>query len=198
MQSRSEATRSHLLQAALELFAQSGYDATGVIQICQRAGVSKGAFYHHFPSKQAIFIQLLEDWLAGLDTLLANFRTEYQSVPAYLLETAGLAENVFQSASGALPMFLEFWTQASRDPAVWQASIAPYRRYQGYFEALIQQGVENHDFGRVDPGVGARVIVAFAVGLLLQGLLDPQGADWVQVARQGMAYLVQGLQGGEA
>ena len=194
MQLRSQATRLHLLQAALDLFAQSGYEAVGVSQICQRAAVSKGAFYHHFPSKQAIFIQLLENWLAGLDALLANLRVENQSVPAYLIESAGLVEKIFQSASGALPMFLEFWTQASRDPAIWQATIAPYRRYQRYFEALVRQGVESGHFDRLDPSIGARAIVAFAVGLLLQGLLDPQGADWVSVARQGMAFLVRGMQ----
>ena len=67
MQQRSMETRKRILDAAQSLFSQSGYDATGVAEICRAAGVSKGAFYHHFPSKQAIFLELLDGWLSRLD-----------------------------------------------------------------------------------------------------------------------------------
>jgi len=62
MQQRSEETRKHILEAAQRLFSAKGYDATGVAEICQAAGVSKGAFYHHFLTKQAVFLVLLENW----------------------------------------------------------------------------------------------------------------------------------------
>jgi len=195
MQPRSEETRARLLQAALQSFAQTGYDATSVSEICQRAGVSKGAFYHHFPSKQAIFLQLLEDWLSGLDQQLAAFRAGVKSVPDALVGMVSLTENVFQVASGALPMFLEFWNQASRDPTVWQTSIAPYRRYQKFFSGLLQEGIEQGSLTEINADSASRAIVALAVGLLLQGLLDPEGADWVQVTRESMGYLIQGMQG---
>ena len=65
MQTRSQETKNQILGAAYQLFSQSGYDATGVAEICQAAGVSKGAFYYHFPSKQAVFLELMDNWLAG-------------------------------------------------------------------------------------------------------------------------------------
>ena len=64
-QRRGEDTRAHILAAAADCFTRAGYDATGVAEICARAGVSKGAFYHHFPGKQAAFMALFEQWLAG-------------------------------------------------------------------------------------------------------------------------------------
>ena len=66
-QQRGEETRSHILDVAGELFAQRGYDATSVADICDGAGVTKGAFYHHFESKQAVFLELRDRWLAPLD-----------------------------------------------------------------------------------------------------------------------------------
>jgi len=45
----------------------------------------------------------------------------------------------------------------------------------------------------VDPQATAQVIVSLAVGLLLQGILDPQGADWQKVAEQSMQILMNGL-----
>ena len=64
---RSEETRGRILAAAAESFARQGYDVTSVDAICRLAGVSKGAFYHHFATKQALFLALLNDWLEGLD-----------------------------------------------------------------------------------------------------------------------------------
>lgn len=192
MQTRSEETRARLLEAALKRFANHGYDAASVDQICLDAGVSKGAFYHHFPSKQAIFLALLEGWL---ETVSAGLEAARQpSVPQTLLGMTGVLPAVLASADERLPMFLEFWLQASRDEAIWQTTVAPYRRYQEYFAALIQQGVQEGSFAPVDPQAAARGLVAMAVGFLLQGLLDPQGADWEQVVRQGMAIFLKGLE----
>ncbi len=48
---RSEATRAKLLQATLECLAELGYARTSTTEVCQRAGVSRGAQLHHFPTK---------------------------------------------------------------------------------------------------------------------------------------------------
>lgn len=57
---RGEATRRHLVETATALFAERGYDDTPVELVLDRAGVSRGALYHHFPSKEALFEACLE------------------------------------------------------------------------------------------------------------------------------------------
>jgi AcrR family transcriptional regulator len=193
MQLRSEETRENILRAAEKLFAHNGYEGAGVAEICQAAGVSKGAFYHHFPSKHAVFDTLLKKWLEGLDESLSAARQEAGTVPETLLRMSSMMDQVFQAADGRLPIFLEFWARASRDPATWQTTIAPYRHYQDFFASLVAEGIAEGSLRQVDPPTAARVIVSLAVGILLQGLLDPKGAGWVQVTRQGILYLMQGI-----
>lgn len=193
MQKRSQETRANILNAAQSLFAQNGYDATGVADICQEAGVSKGSFYYHFPSKQALFLELLDEWLSGLDVQLNLLRQNDQSAPDSLIAMTSVLPLVFQSAGNHLQMFLEFWIQASRDATIWEATIAPYHRYQTLFASLIEEGITEGSLEPVDTQITAQVIVSFAVGLLLQGLLDPQGADWEKVAKQGIQYLMDGI-----
>ena len=53
VQQRGEETHNRILDAAMEAFARDGYDDTSVAEICNLAGVTKGGFYHHFPSKWA-------------------------------------------------------------------------------------------------------------------------------------------------
>jgi AcrR family transcriptional regulator len=57
---RREATRGAILVAARALFGRAGFGATGVDRIAAEAGVAKGAVYHHFPTKEAIFEAVLE------------------------------------------------------------------------------------------------------------------------------------------
>src|ERR1043165_356288 len=85
------------------------------------------------------------------------------------------------------------YNKASRAKKIWEASIAPYRRYHKYFTSLIKKGVEEGSFVEVDPELTSRMIVATAMGLLLQSLLDPKGAKWEKVARESTNLLVNNL-----
>lgn len=193
MQTRSIETRLQLMEAALRLFSQHGYQATSVAEICSAAGASKGAFYHHFPSKQAIFLALMEAWLADLDR---SFQQAYQDSPdvaSALLQMSHIAGQVFQAADVNLAILLEFWVQAQRDPVLWQAAIAPYRRYQQYFAGLIQSGIQGGAFRPVHAQTAARLLVATALGLLMQGLFDPQGADWAAEIESSVHLLLEGF-----
>ncbi|HZU86658.1 MAG TPA: TetR/AcrR family transcriptional regulator [Anaerolineaceae bacterium] len=181
------------METALKCFSRSGYDRTGVAEICAEAGVSKGAFYHHFATKQTVFIQLLSEWLDELDAQMAASFQNASSVPDAFDTIATMLPKVFEVAAGRLPMFLEFWTQASRDKVIWEATIQPYHRYQQVFARAIQAGVEEGSLTTTDPQLAARLLVALAVGLLLQGVLDPQGADWAETTRQGIDTLMRSL-----
>jgi AcrR family transcriptional regulator len=192
MQQRSEETKAHILEAAQRLFSQNGYDATGVAEICEAAGISKGAFYHHYPTKQAIFLELLEHWLSGVDAGLETLQQGAANVPQTLLRMTRIFPVVFQAAE-QLPIFLEFWRQASRDKVVWKATIAPYRRYRKFFDKLVQQAIDEGSFRAMNPQAASQAILSMATGLLLQGILDPQGADWPQVAQQSIQLLLDGL-----
>jgi TetR/AcrR family transcriptional regulator, fatty acid metabolism regulator protein len=60
------ATRDRILQAALEVFAQKGYHRALVDDIVRGSHTSKGAVYHHFPNKEALFLALVDEFAARL------------------------------------------------------------------------------------------------------------------------------------
>lgn len=70
-QVRSEATRRRILDAAIDVFGEVGYAAAGWGTIIERTGMTKGALYHHFDSKEALASAIIEE---GSDTLLSAFR----------------------------------------------------------------------------------------------------------------------------
>jgi AcrR family transcriptional regulator len=90
-QARAEATRARIVATARRLFTDKGYFATGTTEIVEQAQVgTRGALYHHFENKQALFLAVFEEieidlgakvgvtitgdtWLERLDQALAAF-----------------------------------------------------------------------------------------------------------------------------
>jgi len=191
MQKRSEVTRGRLLDAALKEFAIHGYEATRVEDICAAADVSKGAFYHHFESKQELFLSLMNSWMQAIDE---GLRELYKpTVPETLVAMTDIVPDILTAAWQQLPMLMEFWLQASRDQEVWEASIEPYRHFREFFTGLVEQGIRDGTLRSDDPEAAGMLILSMAVGMLLQALVEPQGANWESTAKQGMQVIMKGL-----
>jgi AcrR family transcriptional regulator len=139
--------RERVLDAAVELFAQQGYDGTSVTQVINRAGVAKGGFYHHFASKEALLYEVYGDLigrqLEGMDEILAR-----QLPPAETLR-ALIADLVTTTAASARPA-LVFWREMNR---LGDQRTAQYRRarrrYHDTVHRLIRDGQAAGEFASV-------------------------------------------------
>jgi len=193
MQTRSAETRAKIIQAAQDLFSQTGYESASVAEICTRAGISKGAFYHHFPSKQSVFLELLSDWLKGIDLGLEALRSGRTGNEQSLVRMAEILPAVICAAEGRLPIFLEFWVHSARDKELWNTAIAPYQRYREYFRMVVE---EMDPQGAIDPArkeTAALAVMSLAIGLLLQGVVAPGETDWGAAGRESIRMLLEGM-----
>jgi len=68
---RGRETRSRLRELALQLFAEQGYEQTSLREIAERLGVTKAALYYYYKSKEDIVRDLVEDYMAQIDQLIA-------------------------------------------------------------------------------------------------------------------------------
>jgi AcrR family transcriptional regulator len=195
-QQRAEETRSRILDAAGELFAEYGYDATSVAGICAQAGVTKGAFYHHFESKQAVFLQLRDRWLSPLEVQLTLARDLNETLPQLLQHVADMASVVFAETGEdqRQQIFLELLSSARQDPTILPAMLAPMHRYREWFAQLINAGIKEGTLRKVDRELTAQVLVSLGFGLVMLSLLDPYGDDWGDIASRAMPLLMQGLE----
>ena len=76
---RSAATRTKLLDAARDVIRAQGYTATTVDDICAAAGVTKGSFFHHFPSKEQLGIAAIEQFNEAASAIFGS--APYSSEP---------------------------------------------------------------------------------------------------------------------
>ena len=65
-------SKTRLLNAALHVIRAKGYSATRIEDICEAAGLTKGSFFHHFDSKEALALAAADYWIEGTGALFAS------------------------------------------------------------------------------------------------------------------------------
>ncbi len=172
---RSASTRAKLIRAARNLFARYGYAAVGTEQIVRRAGVTRGALYHQFPTKQDLFLSVYEQVESELTTRIAALSDEVSS-PLEAMRTgarafleACTAPEVQQIVliDGPAVLGWERWREVAQEHGL------------GMIEAVIGAAIEAGEIDRV----AVRPLAHLLMGALDEGALlvvsDPAQTDTV-------------------
>ena len=187
-------SRDKILESAREMIALKGYDGTSVHEICQNAGVSKGAFYHYFETKQTLFNTLVKEWLDALQAQVAGAISENGSVVKSMIAAARETGNAFAASPISLNILVEYWRLARQDNESWLKAVQPYSDFMQIFEKYLSLAQEQGD---IDPGYNtsilAHLFVAIEMGYLMQASLDPKTRDWGKLNQLGVETVLKGL-----
>jgi AcrR family transcriptional regulator len=82
---QAQARRAQILEAAVRLFAQYGYDGTSTRQIAQAVHITEGLIFHYFPTKADLLAAILETHHVFLGALRSTLSSEYDQPAALLL-----------------------------------------------------------------------------------------------------------------
>ena len=144
-QDRSRVTRQRLLEATIDSLAEQGWSATTVGVVAERAGVSRGATQHHFPTREDLITGALEYMF---DTRMDHARREAQEIPPGPGRTKLVVERLVEYYTG--PMFkaaLQVWTAASADPELRDRIVPLEERFgrRAHKMAVENLGVDDND-----------------------------------------------------
>lgn len=166
---RSEVRRK-VLDAALTVFAQRGFDGASMDDVAAAAGFTKGALYSNFASKDELFLALMEQQVTRRIERIGDLLDPSTINPAeigHALTDAALNDRDWQL------LFLEYWARAVRDPAIRTRFLADRR-------ALRQRVTDIARFLLDDTGRTTAVpveqltivLLALSNGLAIEGLID--------------------------
>ncbi|MFI6942937.1 TetR/AcrR family transcriptional regulator [Streptomyces sp. NPDC050418] len=178
---RSEQRRAEIVRAALEVIAERGYRGASLAAVAERVGLTQQGLLHHFPTKEALLVAVLEDrdqWDAAIPRrdwhldLLASL-VEYNAMRRGIVRTfsALLGEAVTEEHPAA-PYFTRRYTDVRADLA----------------ELLRTQYGERLPSG-LTPEQVAPLLVAVLDGLQYQWLLDPESVDMAAAFRDFLVLL---------
>ncbi len=196
-QKRAQETRQRIVECAYRVFGRLGYGQAAVEDILVEAGISRGAFYHHFASKEELLKALLSehtrefDQMTGAVAAASSFREVIDRFVAIWIEH-------FTSDPDFAPLSLEFRVQATREP--WARDVlAGFHRQVRSLIAGVLRIAQAAGIARTDLDVERAATMLFGLldGICLEWAVDPDGVD-LQKLQPPVIDLIEGfiLQGG--
>ncbi len=171
-----ETRRQQVLDAAFACFARQGFHQTSIHDICQEAGLSPGAVYRYFSSKEQIIEACCEVCeQANLNVIDAAARTD---------DTLQILDELAQGAFGeledsdvypALCLNIQWWSEALRNAQLRDSlRSSGIDLWKGALAQIISRAQEKREINpTLDPDAVARVLLSAWQGLVLQKALDP-------------------------
>jgi AcrR family transcriptional regulator len=184
-------TRSTLLDSAARVFARRGLHAASVDQVAEEAGLTKGAVYSNFASKEELFLAMLSERYAERLRELRAIAGAAESAEATM--EAGAVD--FAAALDADPewaaLYVEAWAHAVRHPQFAARLIEHHRALRAELAAIgAEQGL---DFvPSFPPERIAAMLLAIGNGFAMEHRLDPEGVP-AEVMPQLLAVFAAGL-----
>jgi AcrR family transcriptional regulator len=163
---RGQRTRQKLLDAAEAVFGEMGYERASIVEITRAAGVAQGTFYVYFPSKKAVFVELVWELNHKLRRSLREATDALVDPDRFALERVGALT------------FLQFVQQhQSLYRIVRQAEFVDEALFREYYRELsvgyrrgLEASMDKGEIRRFDPE---------ALVYMLMGILDFVGMRWV-------------------
>jgi AcrR family transcriptional regulator len=185
-------TKTRILKAGEELFSLKGYDATSIQEICEKAEVSKGAFFHYFPTKESFFLEILDLWLKDLTSRINEYVKNAQNIYDSLVKMTELFKEIFKESRPKFLLFIEFLRAGIRDENILKKLSEYFELYTNYFAQIIAEGIQKGIIKPVDPKVAAHVIVSYAIGTIEQEIFKSDN-QMEEISREGIKLILESI-----
>ncbi|WP_082235854.1 TetR/AcrR family transcriptional regulator [Halobacillus massiliensis] len=181
--------RADIMEAAVQVFIQHGYEHTTMKHVMEAAGVSRGGLYQYFSNKEDLFEALLEEDLTGEAGAAQRPLEEVDSYWKLLIQLMfgedGQPDNRMDPLA---PCKLEFFITGRRDERRRAYAEKRYRLALSVYIEVLKAGQRSGEFSdRHDPELIARSIISFTDGLGLDHAILPE--ETVKLKEQSVLFV---------
>jgi AcrR family transcriptional regulator len=166
------ARRQQILDAARNRFLRNGFHATSMQDVIAEAGVSVGAVYRYFKSKNDIVEAIAEQYASQVSDLLATLIADPDRSLADVMQGAVGVIDANIGPDGPMRLAVQVWAEALRDERVGQIAEHVYSRLRGNFVTVARRAVETGELpADTDPEATGAALFSLVIGYGLQKML---------------------------
>ncbi len=180
--------RQEILHAALRAFKERGYHATTLDDIAERIGVRKTALYHYVPDKEAILYECHRESLTELERLMKEAR-ELDTASEQLAHVIREHVRVMTDTLEGSPLAFEV---TAFSPERQKEMIAARDRYERELRRIIDRGIEEGEFRRVDSKIAVFAVLG-AINWIARWYSPEGSVHAPELGAQFAEHLVGGL-----
>lgn len=190
----SDERKSQILNAAEDVFTKKGFDEARMDDIADKTGLSKGALYLYFKSKDELIIAILDRIFQHEFKRLENLDLDDMKAAEAVWKLTELITKDILGLMRLIPIIYEFLALAFRNKYVQLALKKYVNRYLDILVPIIQRGIDSGELRPVDAREVAVAMSAIIEGTLLLWVYDKSIVEPEYHIRSGMKLLLEGVQ----
>ncbi len=185
-----------ILRETMKLFLKKGYHGTSINDIAHATGLTKGALYFHFKSKEHLLKRFMEEYESRfLDGLIHSVNQVDGGVLDKLEKVTRYCAAFGYYNRELCVSFTKLAAELIGDRLGIETDIKRiYGKYQDFLKKMVAQGIKEKVFGKeIDPGITALLIMAFHDGMLLQWSMNQDKLKGENFVRNYRKILLDGI-----
>jgi TetR/AcrR family transcriptional regulator, transcriptional repressor for nem operon len=167
-------TQDRIINVAKVLFHNRSYSDVGVKEICDKANIQKGSFYHFFSSKQDLAVAVIEEfsneWAYGLIAEAFDPKLAPMDRIDYMIDAAYFWQKSAKNIEGRMPgcLFGNLALEVSTQDEILRAKLmAVFNTSKSKFDQTLKQAVEQGAIEKINTELTAEAMLAYLEGMIL-------------------------------
>ncbi len=182
-QTKQDLRKDQILDAALTVLIQNGYEGSRMDDVVTESQLSKGAIYWYYKSKKAMYLDLVNFWVIRYSATINHLVENDQAAPDQLKSLFNYFIDQYESDPDPFIALTEFWSMAQKDDDFRAKLQKVYSQFLEVLEKIVTKGVKDGDFKKLDIRITAMSIMLNVESINWFTLFDTHGVsarDYIQ------------------
>ncbi len=185
--------KEQIVKAAISAFARTGLKETSMDDIVRESGLSKGAIYWYFKSKDELISELLNTFFDPKEMLRFEKMLATGTVRERIDKFIGYITEEMSKMQRFRPVIQELFVIAFRDRKIRKMTRGDFQAGVALLQTIIEDGIKEKEFRRVDPHQVTIAIYEIIEGAALFWSLDMMDVDFEKQLRGGINLIINGI-----
>ena len=182
-QTKQDLRKDQILDAALTVLVQNGYEGSRMDDVVTESQLSKGAIYWYYKSKKAMYLDLVNFCVIRYSATINHLVENDQAAPDQLKSLFNYFIDQYESDPDPFIALTEFWSMAQKDDDFRAKLQKVYSQFLEVLEKIVAKGVKDGDFKKLDIRITAMSIMLNVESINWFTLFDTHGVsarDYIQ------------------
>lgn len=189
----TEKRKEQIIKATCQCIVEKGYSAATTQDIADRTGLSKGMIHYYFNTKENLLIAAMENLVNQWDRVISE---KINGIKDPKKAIYGLLDACVEIAQDGLSydMLVKFWAEMGQKKAFEELNANFYSHYRGMIKGIIEGGIDQGKFRKVDSYLLATIIISIIDGLALQWLFEKDAFSFSKAKKMAGDLILAFLQ----
>jgi len=185
--------KKQILDAALHVLVQNGYEQARMDDVVQSSNLSKGAIYWYYKSKKEMYLDLVNFWVKRYSVILNHIVEEEASPSRQLKDLFQFFIDQYETDPQPFAALTEFWSMAQKDDEFNTKLQKVYTHFLELIEDIIQRGVQSGEFKKLDIRMTALSIMVNIESINWFTLFDTHGVSVKEYMQTITDFILAGI-----